>query len=129
MRVLLADDQINVRSALHLVLAQITDLQIAGEAADAVSLLQAVAQKKPDLVLLDWELPGLPASQLLRLLKFERPSLQIIAMSSRPEAEKQALDAGVDAFMSKSEPPERVIILMLSRLEKGSEKDETDSVT
>lgn len=129
MRILLADDQINVRSALHLVLAQITDLQIAGEAADAASLLEAVAQKQPDLVLLDWELPGLPPSQLLRLLKFERPSLQIIAMSSRPEAEQQALDAGVDAFMSKSEPPERVIILMLSRLEKGSEKDEIDSVT
>ncbi|WP_420641317.1 hypothetical protein [Candidatus Leptofilum sp.] len=41
--------------------------------ADATSLLQAVAKKKPKLLLLDWELPGLPPEQLLRLVWYERP--------------------------------------------------------
>jgi CheY-like chemotaxis protein len=40
-----------------------------GEAADAVGLLQAVRKQAPDLLLLDWELPGLEAEYLLHLLR------------------------------------------------------------
>jgi DNA-binding NarL/FixJ family response regulator len=109
MRVLLADDQVRVRSALRLYLEQESGIQIVGEAADATGLLQAIVEKAPDLVLLDWELPGLPAAQLLRLLRYERPSLKVIAMSSQPEAYQASMAAGVQAFVSKSEPPERVL--------------------
>ena len=116
--ILLADDQTNVRSALRLLLDQIPNLKIVSEAADATSLLQAAAQIQPDLLLLDWELPGLPPEQLLRLLWYERPSLKIIAMSSRPEAAQQALGAGVKTFLSKSEPPNRVRTLILEEMNR-----------
>jgi DNA-binding NarL/FixJ family response regulator len=106
--VLIGDDQAQVRSALNLLLAQYDALEIAGEAADASSLLLAVAQKHPDLLLLDWELPSLPIVQLVRLLWFEQPLLRIVAMSSRPEAEPQAMNAGVQLFLSKNDPPDRV---------------------
>lgn len=112
MRVLLADDQIRVRSALRLLLDQEPGLQVVGEVADATGLLLAATEKAPDLVLLDWELPGLPAAQLLRLLQYERPLLKVIAMSSRPEVAQPALDAGAQAFLSKSEPPERVLSIL-----------------
>lgn len=112
MRLLLADDQIKVRSALRLLLEQEPDLQVVGEAADATELLLAVPEKEPDVVLLDWELPGLPAAQLVRLLLYERPFLKIIAMSSRPEVERLALNAGVPAFLSKSESPEFVLLII-----------------
>ncbi len=112
MKVLLADDQGKVRSALGLLLAQESELEIVGQAMDAASLLQAIHQKQPDIVLLDWELPGLPSDQLLRLLWYERPSLKIVAMSSRPEAEREALTIGVQAFLSKSEPPDQVLAII-----------------
>lgn len=112
MRILLADDQLKVRSALRLLLEQEPGFQVVGETADATGLLLAVVEKAPDLVLLDWELPGLPAAQLLRLLQYERPSLKIIAMSSRPEAARFVLDAGAHAFLSKSEPSERVLSII-----------------
>ena len=127
MRILLADDQMRVRSALKLVLGQLPELQIAGEAADATNLLQALVEKQPDLVLLDWELPGLSPEQLLRLLWYERPSLKIIAMSSRPEAKQAALDSGIHAFLSKSDPPDQVLTIVQSLLEKGSKADEAES--
>ena len=79
---------------------------------DVTRLPLAIAEKAPDPVLLDWELPGLPATYLLRLLRYERPSLSVIAMSSRPEACQAALDADVQAFVSKSEPPERVLAIV-----------------
>lgn len=112
MRILLADDQAQVRSALRLLLEQEPDFLVAGEAADATGLLLAAAEKAPDLVLMDWELPGLPAAQLLRLLQYERPLLIIIAMSSRPEVAQLALKAGAHAFLSKSESPERVLSII-----------------
>lgn len=116
MRLLLADDQIKVRSALRLLLEQEPDFQVVGEAADATGLLLAVTEKEPDVVLLDWELPGLPAAQLVRLLQYERPFLKIIAMSSRPEVERLALDTGVQIFLSKSESPERVLSIIRTLL-------------
>jgi DNA-binding NarL/FixJ family response regulator len=112
MRLLLADDQIKVRSALRLLLEQEPDLQVVGEAADATGLLLGVTEKEPDVVLLDWELPGLPAAQLVRLLLYERPSLKIIAMSSRPEVKRLSLDAGAHAFLSKSESPPCVLSII-----------------
>ena len=116
MRVLLADDQMQVRSAIRLLLEQEPGFQVVGETADATGLLLAATEKAPDLVLLDWELPGLPAAQLLRLLRYERPFLKIIAMSSRPEVAQLVLEAGAHAFLSKSEPPERVLSLIRTLL-------------
>lgn len=107
--IVLADDDLNVRAGLRLLLEQEPYAQIVGEVADATGLLQAIEMKSPDAVLLDWELPGLPPAQLLRLLRFERPLLQVIAMSSRPEARTDAVEAGVDRFISKGERPDRVL--------------------
>ena len=114
LRVLLADDRASVRAALRLLLEQEPNLAIVGEAADATGLLLAISQHPTDVLLLDWELPGLPTDHLLRLLQFERPSLRIIAMSSRPEAKPRALAAGAAAFLSKGAPPEAVRAALLA---------------
>lgn len=114
LRVVLADDQASVRSALCLLLNQEPGMEVVAEAADATTLLRAVAEVEADLVLLDWELPGLPSSQLLRLLRYEKPLLKVVAMSSRPEAQRAALEAHVDAFVSKNEAPRYVLSVIRS---------------
>ena len=108
-RVIVADDRVSIRSSLRLLLSQEPALPVIGDAADAQGLLQLTAEQQPDLVLLDWELPGLPLFQLIRLLRYEQPQLLIVAMSSRPESRKLALDAGADAFIDKTETPEQVL--------------------
>ena len=60
MRILIADDQADVRSALGLLLMQEPDLEVVAEATDAVGVLLAAENHAPTLVLLDWELPGVP---------------------------------------------------------------------
>lgn len=108
-RVVLADDQEKVRSALRLLIEQEADFRIVGEAGRADELLRALQTVAPHVVLLDWELPGLPSKGKLQAMRALDPQLKIIAMSGTPEARKSALSEGVDGFVSKSEPPDRLL--------------------
>lgn len=112
LRVLLADDQLAVRSALRLVLEQEPDVVVVGEVAEAARLLAEVTLSQPDLLLLDWELPGLPAADLLAALQALCPGIQVVALSGRPEAREPALKTGARAFVSKGDPPERLLAII-----------------
>ena len=109
MRVLLADDQSKVRAALRLLLQEELGLSVIGEATEAEDLLAQVEAMQPDLVLLDWELPGLRSDDHLPALRRLAPRLKIIVLSGQPEARRAALAAGTDAFVSKGDPPERLL--------------------
>lgn len=109
MRVLLADQESKVRSALRLLLKQEAGLNVMGEAAKAEDLLAQMETSCPDLVLLDWELPGLRTSRMLPALRERCPKVRVIILSARPEARGAALAAGADTFVSKGDPPERLL--------------------
>ena len=109
MRVLIADDRSQVRSALRLLLTQQPDLVVVGEAVDAGQALALTEQRRPDLVLLDWDLPGRGDALSPAGLRALRPELSVVALSGRPEARRAALDAGADLFVSKGDPPERLL--------------------
>ncbi len=112
LRVLLADDQPAVRSALRLVLEQEPDVDVVGEVAEAEQLLAEAGVVRPDLLLLDWELPGLPAADLLSALRSLCPDTRVVALSGRPEARGPALTTGARAFVSKGDPPERLLAII-----------------
>ncbi len=109
MRVLLADDQPRVRFALRVLLERQPGLAGIGEAVNADDLLAQTEATCPDLVLLDWQLPGLAADHLLTTLRKACPGLYVIALSGRPEARRAALAAGADAFVYKCDPPEQLL--------------------
>lgn len=109
MLILIADDEAKVRSALRLLLEQEEDLHVVGEAVDLQSLRSLADSCKPDLILLDLELPGLqPALHLLQLQQ-SIPSTRIIALSGRSRSHEIQLRTGIDAFVSKGDPPEHVL--------------------
>lgn len=109
MRILLADDQPKVRFALRTLLERQQGLEVVGEARSGPDLNGQIEPTRPDLVLLDWELPGASALDTLSRLRTMYPALRVVALSGRPEARQAALRAGVDAFVSKSDPPERLL--------------------
>lgn len=80
-----------------------------GEAAETEDLLAQVGTACTDLVLLDWELPDRGGAAILAGLRAARPGPVVIALSGRPEARRAALAAGADAFVSKRDPPERLL--------------------
>jgi DNA-binding NarL/FixJ family response regulator len=108
MDILLADDK-KVRLALRVLLEQTAGLTVVGEASDAQGLVAQTSAKRPDLVLLDWTLPGLHHDGTLRTLQQICPGLSIVVLSGRPEAQQPALAAGANAFVSKVDPPERLL--------------------
>ena len=111
-RVLIADGRSHVRSALHSLLTERLGVEVVGEARDAAQALKLTGTQQPDLLLLDCELPGQNGASLLAGLQEAHPELMVIALSGRPEAREAALAAGVSGFVSKVEPPERLLTVV-----------------
>jgi len=109
MRILIADDQDRVRFALRVLLTQQSGFQVVGEASYGEELLAQARDTAPDLALVDWELPGLREIGGSGVLRKVLPRVHIIALSSRIGARREALAAGADAFVSKGDPPEKVL--------------------
>ena len=112
MRILIGDAQSRVRFALRVMLTQQPGLRVVGEAASGQELLALTKAVAADLVLVDWELPGLTEAGGLPALRNESHAVQIIVLSSRPGVRRAARAAGADAFVSKGDPPERLLAIL-----------------
>jgi CheY-like chemotaxis protein len=121
MKILLADDNPEVRSALCLLLEQELEQANVIEVADTQALIDCFIENCPNVVLLDWELPGLHKSDFLMRVRSHCPETKVIALSSKFEARQEALAAQVDAFVSKTEPPERILLTLRSLIPQPEE--------
>jgi DNA-binding NarL/FixJ family response regulator len=108
MRVLVADGEPGVRSALRLVLTHDLGMQVVGEVTDRAELWTQVQRTTPDLLVLNWEWIGAEDAALPARLRASLPDLRIVALSSHPEVRPRALAAGADAHISKTDLPSQV---------------------
>ena len=109
MRILLADEGTMARFSLGALLEQRPGWKIVGEVVSVEELLPEIEATNPDLVLLNWNLPDLIADELLPILSANFPDLSVIVLSGRPETRLQAITAGANAFVSKADPPDRLL--------------------
>jgi CheY-like chemotaxis protein len=112
MHILLADHHNQLRRALGTLIKIKTENTLVGEATDWQELLSKAVQTQPDVVLMDWELPGLAAKEGLARLQNSRCCPKLIIMSSHFEIKEQALEAGADAFVSKGDPPKNLLVAL-----------------
>ena len=107
-RVYVADAKPEERSALRLLLLDL-NMEVVGEAADWLTTLVQAPISRIDMLLIDWDLlPDAPNMALDELRKACPAALVIILISHLEARQQAALSAGADAFISKSETPERV---------------------
>ena len=114
--VLLADDQALVRQALAALLALEPDIEIVGQAADAAAAVALAAERQPDVVLMDVQMPstagssedGITATARIRLAA---PATRVIIVTTfgRPGYLRRAMEAGAVGFMVKDAPAEKLI--------------------
>lgn len=109
MRVSVVEAHDHVRTALCFILEAQPDLQLVGAFDSRPDLVVRLLALRPDVVLLDWDLPGQLARQFLVAAHRVPAPPRIIVLSARPDDEPQARAAGADAFVSKSQPPALLI--------------------
>lgn len=112
LRILIGDAQSRVRFGLRVLLEEQAGWRVVAEAADTAALLKLVRDGCPDVVLVDWDLPGLPAEQTLAALRRACSTVRVIFMSSKDELAAAALRAGADVFVYKADSPDRLLQLI-----------------
>jgi DNA-binding NarL/FixJ family response regulator len=110
-RVLVVDDDALVRAGLSMLLAGAEDIAIVGEAADGSEVAQAVAEHRPDVVLMDIRMPGmdgLAATELLRA-RADAPEVIVLTTFEADDYVLRALRAGAGGFLLKDTPPADIV--------------------
>ena len=105
-RIMIVDDHEFVRIGLRHILEEYSDFEVAGEASNGEMALRLNHKCRPDVVLLDVELPGLSGFEVTRRLKVSSPRAHVIALSSRHESPypEKLLDAGASGYLTKGCP-------------------------
>jgi DNA-binding NarL/FixJ family response regulator len=109
MDIVLASQERDLRLALELLLREEPGAYVVGTASHAEALLALVRSACPDLVLLDWDLPGGPLTEVLGQVKSADCIPKIIILGKDPDAAEEALAAGADAFVIKGDPPRQLL--------------------
>jgi two-component system, NarL family, invasion response regulator UvrY len=110
MRVLIVDDHPIVRAGLRRLLATEPQWEIA-EAASGQEAVAAFRDTRPQLVILDLNLPGISGLELLGRLKIAdaKVPVLVISMYDNPVYVARVLDAGARGFVSKNAPPDQIL--------------------
>lgn len=118
-RVVIVDDVSRVREDLRTVLTLGGDIEIVGEAANGLEAVRHVRALRPDVVLMDLQMPVLDGFDAARQIKAICPSCRVIALTVHDyeEAWHRASQAGMDGFMVKGAPVATLMQAVLGRSE------------
>jgi DNA-binding NarL/FixJ family response regulator len=100
-RVLIADDNMRARFGLRVLLALSPEVEVVGEAANGLEVVEQVQGRRPDVVLMDVRMPLLDGLAATRQMKARWPDIRIVLTSMVAGHRAEALAAGADAFLVK----------------------------
>jgi DNA-binding NarL/FixJ family response regulator/tRNA A-37 threonylcarbamoyl transferase component Bud32 len=103
-RVVLADDHVILRTSLSLFLDACEGIQVVGEASDGEAAYNLVAEKRPQVLLLDLNMPGTNGLTILPRLRKDFPELKVLVLTGRDENIfiMRALRAGANGYILKT---------------------------
>ena len=110
-RVVVCDDHLIVRQGIRQILADASDIVLAGEAANAADAVARVREGGVDVLLLDIALPGRDGLDVLRQVKAELPRLPVLMLSTYPDRQYavRCLKLGAAGYLNKSADSEQLI--------------------
>ncbi|WP_244502598.1 response regulator transcription factor [Streptomyces oceani] len=116
LRVLLADDEHLIRGAVATLLALEEDLEVVAEAASGTEALAMARAHRPEVAVLDLNMPGADGVEVAQALRDELPgcTVMIVTGHGRPGNLKQALAAGVRGFLPKTVSAQRLAEIIRS---------------
>jgi DNA-binding NarL/FixJ family response regulator len=121
--VILADDHPVVRAGIRNLLEQAPDIVVIGEASDGKEALRMVEELKPDVLLLDMEMPGISGAEVAHELMASGSTVHILALSAHDDKEyiQELLANGASGYLVKEEVPNAIVeaVRGVSRGERG----------
>ncbi|MET0864237.1 MAG: response regulator transcription factor [Nakamurella sp.] len=110
-RVLVADDQELLRSAVRMIVQSQDDMEIVGEAANGLAAVQLAASARPDVVVMDVRMPVLDGVEATRRIVTAGPTPKVLVLTTFDLDEHAfgALQAGASGFLLKDAPGERIV--------------------
>jgi len=110
-RILIVDDHAIVREGLKQILAEVDDIDVAGEADCSSRALQMARQEPWDMVLMDISLPDRSGLETLELIKKEHPGVKVLMLSMHRETQYavRALKSGAAGYLNKQSAPDQLV--------------------
>ncbi|MEU1277363.1 response regulator transcription factor [Streptomyces sp. NPDC005805] len=108
--VVLADDEVLLRKALAALLPLEGEITVVAEAEDGESAVRETLRHRPDVLVIDLEMPGVDGLGAVAQIRRERPEQVILMLTrhARPGVLRRALKLGVQGFVSKSAEPAHI---------------------
>ena len=111
--VLVADDEVLIRGAVEALLALEEDLEVLPGVSDGIAAVAAAQEHRPDVCLLDLEMPGLDGVEAARqILRSVPTKVVIFTRHARPGVLRRALAEQVSGFVPKSTPAEELAVVL-----------------
>lgn len=103
-KILLADDHPLIIAGIRRTLDNVYDMEVVGEARTGEELLQLVERRRPDIVLMDFKMPGVHGVEVIERIRSGWPEVKIVVLSASDERPiiDAALHAGASAYVLKS---------------------------
>jgi DNA-binding NarL/FixJ family response regulator len=121
-KVFIVEDHEMVRLGLKAGLERVEGVQLAGEAEDGFEAVEAVCATKPDVVLMDIELPSMDGIEATQRIKERHPDLRVIMLTSHQEDQGifAAFAAGADGYCLKGAPMSRLALAIRAVVDGGA---------
>ncbi|HET6465382.1 MAG TPA: response regulator transcription factor [Nitrospiria bacterium] len=105
LRLVLADDHPVVRKGLRALLEAEPDFRVAGEAADGLEAVKLIEQQRPDVLIVDWMMPGLGGLEVIRQTRNRSPQTRcvVLSMHANEAYVLEALKNGASGYVLKEE--------------------------
>ncbi len=114
MKILLVDDQVLFRKGIRALLDEEDEFEVVGEAGDGLQALELARAARPDLVLMDIEMPICNGVEATRKIKAALPDIKVVVLTVSDEDEDlfEAIKSGADGYLLKNLRPDELFDLV-----------------
>ena len=122
MRIIIADDHTLLRQGIATLLSAEQNITVVGEAANGAEALEKCAVSRPDIVLMDINMPGLSSFEAARQIKKARPETKVVFLSMFDDEDylTQALESGASGYILKDTPVPQLLAALAEVARGGS---------